>query len=93
MEPKANAVLRSRRSTALRASYGHGFRPPYFGELYLYTPPSSWATRTSMPEVSDGFTRRLRVVRRAGQLSADGYFTKVKNGIIFFQLTPSRSPT
>jgi hypothetical protein len=37
--PKAEIVFTLAPEQRLRGSYGQGFRPPYFGELYLDTPP------------------------------------------------------
>jgi outer membrane receptor for ferrienterochelin and colicins len=87
--PKAEAVLTLAPEHRLRGSFGHGFRPPYFNELYLNTPPFFVGNPDLVPEVSDGFTGGYTFAGKAAQVSVDGYYTKVKNGIIFFQLTPS----
>jgi outer membrane receptor for ferrienterochelin and colicins len=88
--PKGEAVFTLAPTHRLRGSYGHGFRPPYFGELYLSTPPFFVGNPDLVPEVSDGFTAGYTFAGKKAQLSVDGYHTKVKNGIIFFQLTPSQ---
>jgi outer membrane receptor for ferrienterochelin and colicins len=88
--PKAEAVVSLAAEHRLRGSYGHGFRPPYFGELYLSTPPFFVGNPDLVPEVSDGFTAGYTFAAKKAQVSVDGYYTKVKNGIIFFQLTPSQ---
>ncbi|HSD67448.1 MAG TPA: TonB-dependent receptor [Vicinamibacteria bacterium] len=88
--PKAEAVFTVAPEHRLRASYGHGFRPPYFGELYLQQPPFFVGNPDLVPEVSDGFTGGYAFASGKAQVSVDGYYTKVKNGIIFFQLTPSQ---
>jgi outer membrane receptor for ferrienterochelin and colicins len=88
--PKAEAVFTLAPEHRLRGSYGHGFRPPYFGELYLSQPPFFVGNPDLVPEVSDGFTAGYAFASGRAQLSVDGYFTKLKNGIIFFQLTPSQ---
>ena len=88
--PKAEAVFTLAPEHRLRGSYGHGFRPPYFGELYLSTPPFFVGNPDLVPEVSDGFTAGYTFAGKKAQVSVDGYYTKVKNGIIFFQLTPSQ---
>jgi outer membrane cobalamin receptor len=88
--PKAEAVFTLAPEHRLRGSYGHGFRPPYFGELYLSTPPFFVGNPDLVPEVSDGFTAGYAFASRKAQVSVDGYYTKVKNGITFFQLTPSQ---
>jgi len=74
----------------LRASYGHGFRPPYFGELYLQQPPFFVGNPDLVPEVSDGFTGGYAFASGRAQVSVDGYYTKVKNGIDFYQLSPTQ---
>ena len=88
--PKAEAVLTLAPEHRLRGSYGHGFRPPYFGELYLDTPPFFVGNPDLEPEVSDGLTGGYTFAGKAAQVSVDGYYTKVKNGIVFFQLAPNR---
>jgi outer membrane receptor for ferrienterochelin and colicins len=88
--PKADAVFTLAKQHRLRASYGHGFRPPYFGELYLSTPPFFVGNPELTPETSDGFTGGYAYAGTKAQLSVDTYYTKVKNGIIFYQLTPSQ---
>ncbi len=88
--PKADAVFTLAKEHRLRASYGHGFRPPFFGELYLNTPPFFVGNPELVPEVSDGFSGGYAFGGARAQLSVDGYYTRVKNGIAFFQLTPSQ---
>ncbi len=88
--PKAELVFTAAKQHRLRSSYGHGFRPPYFGELYLSQPPFFVGNPDLVPEVSDGFTAGYAFAGARAQASVDGYLTKVKNGIGFFQLTPSR---
>lgn len=88
--PKAEAVFTLAPEHRLRGSYGHGFRPPYFSELYLNQPPFFVGNPDLVPELSDGFTGGYAFAGKAGQVSVDGYYTKVKNGIIFYQLTPSQ---
>jgi len=88
--PKAEVVFALAPEHRLRGSYGHGFRPPYFGELYLSQPPFFVGNPDLVPEVSDGFTSGYTFAGKTAQFSIDGYYTKVKNGIIFFQLSPNR---
>jgi outer membrane cobalamin receptor len=88
--PKGEAVFTLAPEHRLRGSYGHGFRPPNFSELYLYTPPFFVGNPDLAPEISDGFTGGYTFAGKKAQVSVDGYHTKVKNGIIFFQLTPSQ---
>ena len=88
--PKAEAVFTLAPEHRLRSSYGRGFRPPYFGELYLSQPPFFVGNPDLVPEVSDGFTGGYTFAGRDAQVSVDGYYTKVRNGIIFLQLSPNR---
>jgi outer membrane receptor for ferrienterochelin and colicins len=88
--PKADIVFTLAEGQRLRASYGQGFRPPYFGELYLDTPPFFVGNPDLVPEVSEGLTAGYTFAGRTAQLSLDGYHTKVENGIVFFQLSPGR---
>jgi outer membrane receptor for ferrienterochelin and colicins len=85
--PKAEAVFTLAERHRLRGSYGHGFRPPLFGELYLYTPPFFVGNAELTPEKSDGFTAGYSFAGGAVQLSLDGYYTKLRDGIIFSQLS------
>lgn len=86
--PKADVVFTLAEDQRLRASYGQGFRPPYFGELYLDTPPFFVGNPDLRPEVSEGLTAGYTFAGRTAQLSLDGYHTQVQNGIAFFQLSP-----
>ncbi len=88
--PKADAVFTLARDHRLRGSYGHGFRPPYFGELYLSQPPFFVGNPDLVPEISDGFTAGYAYASGRAQVSVDGYHTKLKNGIVFFQLNSSQ---
>jgi outer membrane receptor for ferrienterochelin and colicins len=88
--PKAEAVFTLAEHHRLRASYGHGFRPPYFGELYLDTPPFFVGNPDLTPETSDGVTAGYTFAGAKAQLSLDYYDTRVKNGIVFFQVEPNR---
>jgi len=88
--PKADAVFTLAPEHRLRASYGHGFRPPYFGELYLSQPPFFVGNPDLVPEVSDGFTAGYAYASGKAQVTVDGYYTKVENGIVFFQVSPNQ---
>lgn len=87
--PKAEAVVTLSERQRLRGSYGHGFRPPYFGELFLYTPPFFVGNADLVPEKSNGFTAGYTFSSGSAQVSLDGYHTQIRDGIVFFQLTPS----
>ena len=84
--PKAELVFRAAEEHRLRGSYGHGFRPPYFGELYLDLGPFFRGNPDLKPETSDGFTAGYVYSSSRAELSADLYYTKVKNGITFAML-------
>jgi outer membrane receptor for ferrienterochelin and colicins len=88
--PKGDVVFTLAKDHRLRASAGHGFRPPYFGELYLSQPPFFVGNPDLLPETSDGYTAGYAYAGARAQLSVDGYLTQVRNGIIFFQLSPNR---
>jgi outer membrane receptor for ferrienterochelin and colicins len=88
--PKAEAVFTVAPEHRLRGSYGHGFRPPYFGELYYSMPPFFVGNPDLEPEISDGFTAGYAFASGRAQVSVDGYYTKVKNGIGFLQFAPNR---
>jgi len=75
--PKADVVFTLAPEQRLRGSYGHGFRPPYFGELYLDTPPFFVGNPELVPEESDGYTAGYTFAGRTAQLSLDGYHTSV----------------
>ena len=60
--PKASAVYRLSERQRLRASAGHGFRPPFFGELYLnHAARRSSAIPTCEPETAQYVQRGLFV--------------------------------
>ncbi len=84
--PKAELVFAAAEGHRLRGSYGHGFRPPYFGELYLDLGRFFKGNPDLEPEISDGFTTGYVYSAGRAQLSADLYYTRVKNGITFAML-------
>jgi outer membrane receptor for ferrienterochelin and colicins len=91
--PKAEAVFRVAPEHRLRGSYGHGFRPASFGELHLEI-PFFVGNPDLEPETSDGFTGGYTFAGQSLQFSADYYYTKVQNGIVFdlppdFPLSPA----
>lgn len=81
--PKASALFAITPEHRVRASYGHGFRPPYFNELFLNTPPFFVGNPDLKPESSDGFTGGYAYASGKAQVSADFFYTKVKDGIVF----------
>lgn len=83
LSPKANAVYRLSERQRLRASAGHGFRPPSFGELYLNQAPVFVGNPDLLPETANTFDVGYSWAGARTQLSADYYIAAVKNGISF----------
>ncbi len=81
--PKASAVYRLSERQRLRASAGHGFRPPSFGELYLNQAPVFVGNPDLLPETGNTFDVGYSWAGARTQLSADYYLAAVKNGIAF----------
>lgn len=81
--PKASALLTLHGAHRLRASFGEGFRPPYFGELYLDTPPFFVGNPALRPEQTRGFTAGYTYAGPRAQVSADWFHTRLRNGIVF----------
>lgn len=80
--PKLSAVYAVTPRHSLRASYGHGFRAPFFGELFLFTP-----TFVGNPDLSPERSRTLSGGYTFGgtraQLSADYFRAQIEDGITF----------
>ena len=80
--PKLSAVFSPSASHSVRASYGHGFRAPFFGELFLSTP-----TFVGNPDLVPERSRTLNAGYTYGgafvQLSADYFRAQVEDGITF----------
>jgi outer membrane receptor for ferrienterochelin and colicins len=83
VSPKASLTYAVAADHRLRASYGHGFRPPYFGELYLNTPPSFVGNPRLQPETADTVSAGYAFAGRRVQGSADYFRARVENGITF----------
>jgi outer membrane receptor for ferrienterochelin and colicins len=81
--PKGSVVYRVAEGQRIRASAGHGFRPPYFGELYLNTPPSFVGNPNLKPETANTFNVGYSWASANAQLSADYFHSRVENGITF----------
>jgi outer membrane cobalamin receptor len=81
--PKATALFALSGQHGLRSSYGQGFRPPYFNELYLDTPPFFVGNPDLQPETADTYSVGYAYASGRAQLSADYFFNRVKNGIVF----------
>lgn len=80
--PKLAAVYSPTPRHGLRASYGHGFRAPFFGELYLSTP-----TFVGNPNLEPERSRTLSAGYTYGgtraQLAADYFHARIEDGITF----------
>lgn len=81
--PKVSAVYSIGQLHRVRASYGHGFRAPLFGELYLYTPPFFVGNANLRPENSATVSAGYSYAGPKLQLSGDYFRAQVKNGIVF----------
>jgi len=81
--PKASATYRLSERHRLRASAGHGYRPPYFGELYLNTPPSFVGNPDLKPETANTYNVGYSWAGARAQVSVDVYKADVTNGITF----------
>jgi outer membrane receptor for ferrienterochelin and colicins len=86
--PKASAIYSLPNNHRLRASYGKGFRAPYFGELFLVT-FGFQGNPVLNPERSETFTGGYAYSGPKVEGSVDFFKSKVEDGIAFFQLTPS----
>jgi outer membrane receptor for ferrienterochelin and colicins len=80
--PKFSAVYGATPRHSVRASYGHGFRAPFFGELFLSTP-----TFVGNPDLEPERSRTMSAGYTFGgslaQLSADYFRARVEDGITF----------
>jgi outer membrane receptor for ferrienterochelin and colicins len=81
--PKASAVYRLSERQRLRASAGHGFRPPSFGELYFNQAPVFVGNPDLRPETGNTFDAGYSWASARTQVSADYYRASVKDGIAF----------
>ena len=81
--PKGSAVYRLSERQRLRASAGHGFRPPSFGELYLNQAPVFVGNPNLLPETGNTFDAGYSWAGSRTQMSVDYYRASVKNGIAF----------
>jgi outer membrane receptor protein involved in Fe transport len=81
--PKASAVYRLSERQRLRASAGHGFRPPSFGELYLNQAPVFVGNPDLRPETGNTYDVGYSWAGARTQVSADYYRASVKDGIAF----------
>lgn len=81
--PKVSAMFALNDENRLRASYGHGFRAPSFGELYIDLGFFFKGNPDLEPEKSDTVTVGYAYTGRRAQGSVDYFWTRVKDGITF----------
>jgi outer membrane receptor for ferrienterochelin and colicins len=83
LSPKLSAMFALTDDHRLRASYGHGFRAPSFGELYIDLGFFFKGNPDLKPEVSDSFTAGYSYSGKRAQGSIDYFYNKIKDGITF----------
>jgi outer membrane receptor for ferrienterochelin and colicins len=81
--PKVSLVFAPAAAHRVRASFGHGFRPPFFGELYLDTPPSFVGNPKLKPETANTIDAGYSFAGRRAEIAADVFRARVDNGIVF----------
>jgi outer membrane receptor for ferrienterochelin and colicins len=89
VSPKASVVYTVAAQHRVRGSLGHGFRPPFFGELYLNTPPSFVGNPNLKPETANTFDVGYSYASPRAEITADYFRARVDNGITFnLSVTP-----
>lgn len=83
ISPKVSAVYAPATEHRIRASFGHGFRPPFFNELYLNTPPAFVGNPDLEPETANTFDVGYSYAGRRAEITADVFRARVENGITF----------
>lgn len=81
--PKASAVVTVAEGHRLRGTFGEGFRAPYFGELYLSTPPSFVGNPNLQPVDTRGYTVGYAYSGPRAYGSLDWFDTELTNNIVF----------
>lgn len=82
LSPKLSAVYAVTPSHSLRASYGQGFRAPFFGELYLST--FSFVGNPNLrPERSETLSAGYTYAASGTQVAADYFRSNIEDGITF----------
>lgn len=81
--PKVSLVYAPAAKHRVRTSWGHGFRPPMFGELYLNTPPSFVGNPDLKPETANTFDIGYSYVSPYAEVTVDYFDARVANGITF----------
>ncbi len=85
--PKVAAVYSLPQDHRLRASYGKGFRAPYFGELFLVS-FGFQGNPLLKPEKSETFTFGWAHTGSKVEGSVDFFKAKITNGVVFAELSP-----
>lgn len=81
--PKMSAVFAATEKSRLRASYGHGFRAPRFGELFINLGFFFVGNPDLQPETSDSLTAGFTYVGDRVRASIDYFDTELDNAIVF----------
>ena len=81
--PKLSAVFAASDKARLRASYGHGFRAPRFGELFIDLGFFFVGNPDLQPETSDSLTAGFTYVGDRVKASIDYFDTELDNAITF----------
>ena len=81
--PRFSAVFAASEKTRLRASYGHGFRAPRFGELFIDLGFFFVGNPDLQPETSDSLTAGFTYVSDRIKASIDYFDTELDNAITF----------
>jgi outer membrane receptor protein involved in Fe transport len=81
--PKVSVVYAPVARHRVRGSFGHGFRPPYFGELYLNTPPSFVGNPNLKAETANTLDVGYSYAGPRAEITADYFRARVENGISF----------
>src|SRR5690606_13121690 len=83
VSPKISVVVAPAAQHRIRSSFGHGFRPPLFGELYLDTAPQFVGNPNLKPETADTFDLGYSYASPRAEFTVDYFRARVENGITF----------
>lgn len=83
VSPKVSLVYAPAARHRVRASVGHGFRPPFFGELYLDTPPAFVGNPDLKPETANTVDIGYSYAGPRAEITVDWFRARVENGITF----------
>ena len=81
--PKITAMYAVNDKNRVRFSYGHGFRAPRFGELYIDLGYYFKGNPDLLPETSNNMTIGYAHTGALAQGSFDFFYNKIENGIAF----------